>query len=97
MKYQELIKNPPILEVEDGAREVIFTTVSVMCDNKKTLKLHQNLYGDFKLSGNGSAISNWQMKFENYEIEWCADKAEWAEVIKMINSGTARIEKIKSR
>ena len=37
------------------------------------------------------------MKFENYEIEWCADKAEWAEVIKMINSGTARIEKIKSR
>ena len=32
-KYQELRMNAPKLTIKEGAREVIFKTVSCMCDN----------------------------------------------------------------
>ncbi len=97
MKYIELKHNPPTLEVVKDAREVIFTTVSAMCDNKHTLRLKKNSDGEFKLSGMGNSISNWQMKFEKHEIEWMADMNTWEQVIKMINTGTSVIETVKSR
>ena len=96
-KYEELIQNPPKLNVKKGAREIIITTISCMCDNIQPLKLKKNSEGDFKLNGLGNSLSNWQMKYPVYEIEWNADEGKFDEVIKMINSGTSVIEKIMSR
>jgi hypothetical protein len=96
-KYQELRNNPPKLTIKEGAREVIFKTISCMCDNVHHLRFKKNEEGDFKLDGMGFAISNWQMKHQKHEIEWMADEEGWDEVIKIINSGTSQIESVASR
>jgi len=96
-KYQELRANPPKLTVKEGAREVIFKTISTMCDNVGYLKFKKNEEGDFKMSGNGFSLSNWQFKHQVHEIEWEADENMWGGVIAMINSGTAVIESAISR
>ena len=95
-KYRELRMNPPKLTIKEGAREVIFKTVSCMCDNVHYLTFKKNVDGDFKMSGNGFALSNWQMKHAKHEIEWEADENEWGGVIAMINSGTEAIESVIS-
>jgi hypothetical protein len=96
-KYRKLRQNPPQLTIKVGAKEVVFTTISCMCDNVGYLTLKKNDEGDFKLSGNGYAISNWQMKYPKHDIEWEADSENWGIVIKMINSGTEVIESVVSR
>ena len=96
-KFRELRLNAPKLTIKKGAREVIFKTVSCMCDNVGHLRFTQNEKGYFKMNGMGFAISNWQMKNEKHEIEWTADDEGWDEVIKMINSGTSVIESVISR
>jgi hypothetical protein len=96
-KYRELRMNQPKLTIKGGAREVIFKTVSCMCDNIHYLRFKKNSEGDFKLDGMGFAVSNWQMKHPKHEIEWEADGNEWGGVIAMINSGTAVIESVTSR
>jgi hypothetical protein len=96
-KYQELRNNPPKLTIKEGVREVIFKTVSCMCDNVHHLRFKKNDNGDFKLDGMGFAISNWQMKHIKHEIEWEADANEWGGVMAMINSGTEAIESVTSR
>lgn len=96
-KYVELLNNPPRVEVKKSVREVVFTTISCMCDNVGRLRFKKNSDGEFKMSGMGFAISNWQMKSPQYEIEWKADEGEWDEVIRMINTGTSKIEKAMSR
>jgi len=96
-KYASLRNNPPKLEIKKDAREVIFTTISCMCDNVHSIKFKKNQEGDFKMSGMGHALSNWQMKHLPYDIEWEADAQNWNQVIKMINSGTSKIERVKSR
>jgi len=96
-KYIELRSNPPKLSINEGAREVIFKTISCMCDNVGHLRFKKNEEGDFKLDGMGFSINNWSMKHEKYEIEWEADENEWGGVIAMINSGTSVIESVKSR
>jgi hypothetical protein len=96
-KFIELRQNAPKLAIKGGAREVIFKTISCMCDNVGYLTFKKNSEGDFKLSGNGFAISNWQMKHEKHEIEWEADENMWGGVIAMINSGTEAIESVVSR
>jgi len=96
-KYRELIMNPPKLTIKEGAREVIFKTISCMCDNVHYLRFKKNEEGDFKLDGMGFAISNWQMKHPKHEIEWEADENMWSGVIAMINSGTAKVESVTSR
>jgi len=96
-KYSQLLNNPPQLSIKGNAKEVIFTTISCMCDNVGYLRFKKNSEGDFKLDGNGFAVSNWQMKNEKHEIEWTADEEGWDEVIKMINSGTSAIESVISR
>jgi hypothetical protein len=96
-KYVELRRNQPKLTIKEGAREVIFKTVSCMCDNVHHITFKKNSDGDFKMSGNGFALSNWQMKHEKHEIEWEADENMWGGVIAMINSGTAVIESVISR
>ena len=96
-KYQELRMNSPKLVIKEGAREVIFKTVSCMCDNVGHLRFKKNDEGDFKLDGMGYAVSNWQMKHEKYQVEWEADENNWGGVIAMINSGTEVIESVVSR
>jgi hypothetical protein len=96
-KYVELRNNQPKLTIKEGAREVIFKTISCMCDNVNYITFKKNEEGDFKMSGNGSALSNWGMKHEKHEIEWEADENMWGGVISMINSGTSVIESVTSR
>lgn len=96
-KYRELRMNPPKLVVKKDAREVIFKTVSCMCDNVHYITFKKNNDGDFKMNGGGSSLSNWQMKHPIHEIEWEADAGEWGGVVAMINSGTEAIEEVKSR
>jgi len=96
-KYQKLRMNPPKLTVKKEAREVIFTVISCMCDNVYYLSFKKNNDGDFKMSGNGFALSNFQMKHPIHDIEWEADENEWGGVIAMINSGTSVVEEVKSR
>jgi hypothetical protein len=96
-KYVELRQNPPKLTIKEGAREVIFKTVSCMCDNVHYLRFKKNSDGDFKMDGMGFHTNNWQMKHPKHEIEWEADANEWGGVIAMINSGTKAIESVSSR
>jgi hypothetical protein len=96
-KFKDLRLNAPKLTITPGAREVIFKTISCMCDNVGHLRFKKNKEGDFKLDGMGFAVSNWQMKHEQYEVEWEADENMWGGVIAMINSGTAAIESVVSR
>jgi hypothetical protein len=96
-KYQELRMNKPKLTIKKGAKEVIFKTVSCMCDNIHYLRFKKNSDGEFKMDGMGFSISNWQMKHPKHDIEWEADENEWGGVIAMINSGTEVIEEVKSR
>ena len=95
--YQQLLQNPPVIKVKKNAREVIFKTVSCMCDNVHYLKFKKNDDGDFKMSGGGFALSNWQMSYPSHDIEWEADDQNWRRVVKMINTGTSKIESVKSR
>lgn len=96
-KYEVLTINPPSLTIKEGAREVIFNLISVMCDNRQTLRFKKNSEGDFKMDGYGSALSNFQMKFKPYEVEWEADEENWGTVIRMINSGVSVVESVASR
>jgi hypothetical protein len=96
-KYVELRNNSPKLTIKEGAREVIFKTISTMCDNVGYLKFKKNSEGDFKMNGNGFSLSNWQFKHQVHEIEWEADENMWGGVIAMINSGTSVIESVTSR
>jgi hypothetical protein len=96
-KYKELRENPPKLTVNDNPREVIFKTISCMCDNVRHITLKKNSEGDFKMDGNGFSLSYWQFKHEIHDIEWEADSNMWGGVIAMINSGTSVISEVKSR
>jgi|TARA_R100000482_G_scaffold52697_1_gene18826 hypothetical protein len=96
-KYKKLKNNPPAIEVKENAREVIFKTISCMCDNIHYLIFRKNEGGDFKLYGNGHSISNWQMGFEKFELEWSADDRKWSDVVKMINTGTSKVASVISR
>ena len=96
-EYRKLVNQPPELKVVDNAREVILTTISCMCDNVEPLRFKKNGAGDFKLSGMGFALSNWQFKYPVYEIEWVADEGNWSKVFAMINSGTSAIKEVRSR
>ena len=101
-KYRELRINQPKLTIKEGAREVIFTLVSCMCDNVSFMKFYKNDNGDFRAQattshGMGYAFSNFQIKHSKEEIEWEADDNMWGGVIAMINSGTSVIESVKSR
>ena len=95
--YQKLRTNPPKIEVKENAREVIFNTISCMCDNSGVLKFKKAENGDFKVSGGISAISNWDMKSDVDELLWAADDQNWDLVVSIINSGTTKVQKVRSR
>ena len=56
---EQIIQNP---------REVIFHTVASMCDNKHLFKFKKDANGEFKLSCNGFAYSNFGIKNDKYEL-----------------------------
>jgi hypothetical protein len=64
-KYRELRQNTPKLTIKEEAKEVIFKTISCMCDNVGYLRFKKNDNGEFRLDGMGYAVSNWQMKYLN--------------------------------
>ena len=97
LNYRVLVDNPPKLTIKENPREVIFTTISAMCDNVHVLSLKKNSDGEFRLNGNGHALSNWQMKHDRYDIEWAADEGEWNKVVDMINTGTSVVGSVRSR
>ena len=96
-KYVELLNNPPKLEVKKDAREVVINLVSCMCDNKHKWTFKKNDDGDFKIHTHGFAFSNFSTKFDKDEIEWEADELKWGKVFRMINTGTSKIESLRSR
>ena len=83
--------------VVKDAREVRIHTVAGMCDNRHLMTLKKNIDGDFKLSTHIQAYRNFGIPFEKYELEWEADKGNFATVFKMINSGFQVVEEVKSR
>jgi hypothetical protein len=100
--YQSLRQDPPKLVIKENAREVIFKTISCMCDNVHYITLKKNTQSEFEMrgsghSGMGYSLSNWQFNHQPHEITWAADENNWSDVIKMINSGTALIAEVKSR
>ena len=96
-KYTELLNNPPKLEVKENAREVVINLISCMCDNRYKWTIKKNPEGDFKINTHRFAFSNFQVKFDRDDIEWEADDSNWDTVFRMINSGTSKIDNIKSR
>ena len=96
-KYSELVHNPIKVDVKDGAREVVFTLISAMCDNESTLQFKKHYSGDFRANLLGEAFSNIQAKHDKIDMEWAADDGKWNEVVKMINTGTSRVGSIRAR
>ena len=102
MTYQELLTTFIRIKVEKTAKEVIFKTVSCMCDNVSYLRFRKDENGEFKLrgmygSGSGAAYSNWQIPYPKHELEWMADEGRWTKIKSMIEEGTSRVENAKSR
>lgn len=100
--YFSLKKNPPKLEVKEYPRQVIFTMVSCMCDNKSYIFFNRKENGDFSMhaslsSGMGFSFSNYSTGHPKHEILWKADEGDWSSVIKMLNNGTSVVQEIKSR
>ena len=93
-QYESFLANECIVE---NPREVIFHTVAGMCDNKHMFKFKKNAEGDFNLTCNGFAYSNFGIKNNKYELEWAADEGNFFNVIQMINSGYQVVEEIASR
>jgi hypothetical protein len=96
-QYRTLVYTPPAITIKENAREVIFTLISAMCDNKSTLAFRKNADGDFKARLLGEAFGNIQCKHDKIDIEWTADEGKWQEVIEMINTGTSRVGSARSR
>jgi hypothetical protein len=97
-KYGELLQNPPKIKVKKDAKEVVFTTISCMCDNLHRITFKKNENGEFSVSGGGSALSNWQMQGDyRTDLVWGADDQDWDSVVRVINSGTSKVESVRSR
>ena len=83
--------------IVENPKEVIFHTVAGMCDNKNMFRFKKDASGEFKLSCNGFAYSNFGIKGDKYELEWAADEGDFFDVIQMINSGFQLVERVVSR
>jgi hypothetical protein len=95
--YRELRFNPPSLEVSKTPREIKIDLVSVMCDNKYRWTAKKDSDGDFKISTNGFAYSNFQIPHRKDDIEWAMDAGDWTGAFNMINEGTSVVQSIQYR
>ena len=97
-KYQRLLNEPIEIDVVENAREVIIETTSCMCDNINHLDFTKDENGDFYVSGRRDALSNWQMAGDyQTDLRWAADDQDWNKVVSIINTGTSKVSKIRSR
>ena len=101
-KFQTLRRSRPVLEVKDNAREVIFKTISSMCDNVHFFNFKKNSEGEFRLrctgkSGIGHSFSNFGITLSDTDLEWLADEYDFESVVTQINSGYQVVESVKSR
>ena len=69
-------------EIEINAKEVIFYVVSCMCDNKYTLRFRKNDNNEFKMSGMGFSLSNFQFGLREggikpFEIKFFTNTASY--------------------
>jgi hypothetical protein len=94
---KELRQNPPKLQISGNAKEVIFKTISCMCDNVRYFRFKKNNNGDFRLDCIGYAYSNFQLGVERFELEWYADNESWSCIIDEINKGYTVVESVQSR
>ena len=101
MRYLEILNNPPKLKIKKNQQEIIFTLISCMYDNKSYIRLKKDRNDEFKISHYNKYVSfafnNLQCEYTTYDIEWEADKQNWEEVIRMLNTGTSVITEVKSR
>jgi len=77
-------------------REVVISLTDLN-SNKYLWTFKKNQDGDYKLSTNGQAYSNFQCKIDKYEIEWLADEGKWFQVEREINKGVKNVWKVRSR
>jgi hypothetical protein len=95
--YRSLVQNPPKLEIVENATKVIFNMVSCMCDNRSQIVISGNYISSKLDNGLGYSMSNYQMECTTEDLKWEVEDGNWDKVIEMINSGTARIESVKSK
>lgn len=96
--YKELKNKPAKIEIIENPKEVIFTLISCMCDNKYYLNVKKNNEGDFKANLRGNCFSNLQIPGDGkIDLEWAADEGNWEKVVSIINSGTELVQSMRSR
>ena len=95
--FEKTLYNLDELIVKPDAREVVIGLVSCMCDNKKILHFKKGADGDFKMNLQKHAFSSLQIPFHAFELEWAADEQDWSHVFNIINTGTSRVEWVRSR
>jgi hypothetical protein len=100
--FHKLKNNPPKLTVKESPREVHFTIISAMCDNEYQISFRKQESGEYKIlahsRGIAFALSNYSMKGDyETDMRWAAEDNDWNKVVKIINSGTARVATVKSR
>ena len=72
-------------------KEIRIDLVSVMCDNKYRFTFKKSELGDYKLSTDGYAYSNYSIPIRKDDLEWLADDNDWQQVFDVINKGTVAI------
>jgi len=98
-KYSKLVENPPKIVVDkESPREIIFYIISCMCDNKHKIIFKKKENGEYSVSANGFALSNFQMEGDyETDLRWFAEDNEWTKVVEVINSGTSAVESVRYR
>lgn len=97
-KYRELLNTPPKLEIKKNSKEVVFTLISCMCDNVNYFTFKKDSDGSFCMNMGRHAISNLQIPGDyRTDLLWAADDQDWEKVISVINTGTSKIESVRSR
>ncbi len=82
--------------VKPNAKQVIFTTHDPMGNERKLIFTVQD-DGSYRLTKKGGSLSNYQFDYAVAEIVFEANDQNWAEVERMISTGTHIITNIHSK
>ena len=95
--YRTLLNNPCKIEVQPKSREVHFNVISAMCDNNHRISFFRKEDGSYRVSGNGSAMGNFQIPYDEIDLTWAAEDENWSSIASMINEGVQLVSKVRSR
>ena len=100
-KYQELRRLNTKHTIVKDPKKVFIKMVSCMCDNSSEIIFTKKDSGEYSMctrlpSGMGYSFSNYQTGISSSEVAFDAMEGNWNEVLKVINSGTAVIEQVRS-